>query len=198
MIEECRLHRVGLHCGSKSIGLSVLSFTGPCYGQTNCTNFFGGSIERMQFAFQGIHGSMPDSSMQPDRESRSRHASTRSLCSNICFARPSFPRSRLLHPQYLHHKTQHSPILILTRSITSASQSTPFPPPAQLHPSIPQHEAHHLPLPPLPRHHPNPSAASPIPAPADYGSYPAPEGGYGSYAGVGSAEGAAAEPAPPR
>lgn len=127
MIEECRLHGVGLHCGSKSIGLSVLSFTGPCYGQTKCTNFFGGSIERMQFAFRGIHGSMKDSSMQPDRELRSCHASTRSLCSNICFARPSFPPSRLLHPQYLHHKTQHSPILILTRSITSASQSSPFP-----------------------------------------------------------------------
>ena len=43
--------------------------------------------------------------------------------------------------------------------------------------------------------------AAPVPAPqgyGDYGSYPAPEGGYGSYSGVGASEGAAAPPAAPQ
>ena len=38
---------------------------------------------------------------------------------------------------------------------------------------------------------PTPTVAAPVPAPQGYGSY-------GDYAGVGAAEGAAAEPAPPR
>jgi len=41
-------------------------------------------------------------------------------------------------------------------------------------------------------------AASPIPAPVDYGSYPAPKGGYSSYTSLGFTKGAAAKPTPSR